>query len=565
MSCSQNARTSLPNDQRTAKPPGRIRLRGATWPACIVCVGCLAFAVAMTVTFVCPYAPRVHDEFSYLLAADTLLHGRLANPTPDVWQPFQSFHIILEPSYASKYPLGPGMIIALGWLAFGAPIAGSWLSAGLCSSCITWMLAGVTSRRWALFGGLLIAVHPAMQVSWSQSLMNGWLTAAAGALVTGAVLRLRRYRIGPEENTPRLWFLASMLGLGIAGFALTRPFEGLVATLLSGLLLWVLWNVDTLSQRLHRSFKVAAMALPPVALALGVIACQNYATSNSILRMPYQLHEQKYGVAPLFVFGQEKQAGMEQAGELPEVLHDYHHGWSLESFQRRAGWQGFLIGTVQACQTLFSYWVALAWVPLLTVPYWLPMRVSRWLATIVGLQLLASSSVCWIFPHYLSPVLPWITVLAVLGFRRLVRVFRRSFTTPADLAGCQLSKRWTSTRFCAAILSAQCVLLAIAAVRLPASPQRTWAVQRAQLNSQLEEMDGSHLVLVRYAADHNVHQEWVYNRANLDTAKVLWARDERAEWNQRLLKQYASNRYVWQLEPDQSSPTPKLISAPVRQ
>jgi hypothetical protein len=84
---------------------------------------------------------------------------------------------------------------------------------------------------------------------------------------------------------------------------------------------------------------------------------------------------------------------------------------------------------------------------------------------------------------------------------------------------------------------------------------RTWCsrdeqkFERARILDQLQHTPGEHVVIVRDHPGHDsILDEWVFNGADINGSKVIWARDMGP--NNAELLNYFNNRTAWLVEPD---------------
>ncbi len=144
-------------------------------------------------------APRIPDEFSYLLASDTFSYGRVTNPAHPLWQFFETIHVLPFPTYMSKYPPAQGLLLAAGQVLFGHPWWGVVLSIGLMVGSVCWMLQGWLPGRWAALGALAVGLQFGIGHVWMNSYWGGAPAAIGACILLGALARLKQFRPFPAH------------------------------------------------------------------------------------------------------------------------------------------------------------------------------------------------------------------------------------------------------------------------------------------------------------------------------------------------------------------------------
>ena len=460
-------------------------------------------------------APAVSDDFAYLLLGDTFAHFRLANPVHPLHRFFETVFILQEPSYASIYPPGQGLVLAFGQLLFHLPWAGVLLSIGAFCAAAFWMLRGWVRPTWALLGGLLTVLMFGPLNQWINNYWGGAVSATAGCLIFGAIPRLRK---SPATRD------AILLGLGLSLQGLTRPFE---AALIGVCLIPAVFHLP------WKTLRTAALTLIPAILLTFV---HNHAVTGQWTRLPYMESRLQYGVPAAFTFQ-----------KMPEPNRPLVREQAMDYDAQR-----------DAHAKAGSYWTRLAsrfkflrfflYAPLyLALLFCFPaLRQIRYLWALGCLTLLAlgTNFYPYFYPHYVAAAACLLMLFAVTGLSRMPRA-----TAGVIFIICVARfTAWYGIH-----------LLGDENLYIATGPWQSWDYVnfgdfegRLAIDRQLAAAPGRHLVVVRYSPSHTL-REWIHNEADIDSARVVTALDLGPEETDRL-RHYYPQRNVWLLEPDRVPP-----------
>jgi hypothetical protein len=553
--------------------------------------------------------PKVHDEFSYLLAADTFARGQLANPPHPMWMFFDTFHVIQHPVYASMYPPGQGMALAVGKL-LGQPWIGVLLSVAAMCMAFTWMLQAWVPEEWALLGGLLVWARFGAFSYWVNSYWGGAVAAIGAALILGAFARLRE-----RDSVP----VALLLGLGAGILAISRPFEGAIFFApIAAVLAWWGFRCKELGCRTSIRKKI----LLPVALVLACFAAfvgyYNNRLTGSPVVFPHFM-EQKMITGAIFLWQHDK----------PPIAYanpqfdDFYHNFLPSLYQ--ASWPAAIGQWWYKSTDFWEFFLGPALsVPFLALPWALLERRSRLLFVQVILCAVGLWIVVYYHAHYAAPLMAAVWVLLVqcmvklrqfrlfghavgAGLTRLIVLFSLLigpvYFVQASFPLSNVAFEWLHRHAALALAISVLALfllrvitasrkateahqwhagaaiefvLVILIVLQICNAQKAWYAEaypyvddvnepfRKPVEDRLAAMPGEHLVLVRYSKDHNSGEEYVYNGADIDRAKTVWAREIPGR-DLTPLFQYFRNRDVWLYEPDEDDSTVRPYAAKAEQ
>ena len=243
--------------------------------------------------------PAYHDEYSYLLQANTLLAGRLSYEShAEMPRLFDQMHVLNEGLFVSRYPIGTGTWIAIA-IRFGDPYWGHWLAGALAATFVFAIGRELSGNGVGFLAGMLTSLAPAMGI-FSNLLLAHHPTVMSLTFFAWMFVCFQKSRL------PRHAMLA---GCGLAFAMLCRPMTAAGIGLPFGI--WfaiyacrrqqkVASDGTSNSATTSKWKNIVALSLPMFA-GFAVTAAQNLAITGSATKLPWQVYTEIY--TPSHAFG----------------------------------------------------------------------------------------------------------------------------------------------------------------------------------------------------------------------------------------------------------------------
>lgn len=479
--------------------------------------------------------PYIPDEFSHRFLADTLLSGRLSNPAHPLWEHFETIHIFHTPTYSSMYMPGQGLFLAAGKLLTGWHWAGVLAGAVFATASMLWAMRALFPAPWAFLGAAFYALRATMFSAWTEGYWGGHVAAAAGALLIGSAVRLKR--------EPRARW-AIPLALSVTLLAWTRPFEGSVLAVTVALFL-AAWFLSAE----HKWRWIKSVLIPSALLLLlsGVATAFYFQrVTGHPFKLPYQVNREIYGW-PMTLPWLEAKPVQHRHKE-----HALYYAWELSEHRNIQNVEKLPAVLTRHITILFSFFLG----PLMAWPLFrsrgrigtvLPEK--RFILTAAGVMLGALLIEQTVYPHYAAPG-------AILLYAIVTAAWR---STPER-------SRLFSTGVAGAVLLMAVFACRAADVQIsPFWPWNSWCDApkhgraRADIQQSIEQHPGRHVAIVRYNRSI-LGPSWVFNSPDIDGQRVIWAQDM-GERNRELLEYYP-DRTFWIVEPDATPPRATIWKKP---
>jgi hypothetical protein len=519
--------------QRAAVSAERILARWSLRPVrCFFFLALTSIVIRLALLPVEPIPiPLFHDEFSYLLGAGTFLHLRLTNPMPPMPTALETIHVNMGPTYQSMYMPGTALLLTIGKVLNCPWISVLLITAVFCAA-VYWMVSAWLPRPYALVASLIAIGITGSLSWWLDNYFCVALASLGAALVLGSL---------PRILDRRTWHSTVALGTGLLVLIFTRPYEGFCVAFPCVLVL--LWNLRRAGA--GKLISLAAFPLSLLSAAFAWLLYYNWRGTGHALLFPYMLDFRTYHITGPFLWSRERPLPYYRLdilrrfyifAEVPQ--YDFIHAHPWEFFFRKI-W--------------IYYYTYLFGFGLLLIPGLIYLvrrsREGLLIAPLVAFAGFAINVVLmgWApFAQYAAPAAPLLILIVAFGLRSLHRL---------------QWKQIDGARFVRGIILAELMLgFSVFGLRIanyPEFPEPQYVSHdRAHVEHDVLEYPGKQLCLVRYTPRHEPWQEWVFNGADPENERLVWARSLGPERDREVIAAYPG-REVWLVQPDF---TDKLLS-----